>query len=169
MQARMKLDGRVQVLDIRRKIDSLLRDVGLTSRRDVRIGSSDTDDKVLSGGEKKRLSFATEVWYNHPLCIIFYLLASLSNFLEYYLFFGRSLVLHTFSCFFSFPLYRGRLSSFPTTQRTNRYYLVVNRSENIVPGRTNDRARFAFGKLFDISTEIVRSERTNSVVHHPST
>ncbi|XP_033315643.1 protein scarlet [Bombus bifarius] len=59
--ARMKLDGRVQVLDIRRKIDSLLRDVGLTSRRDVRIGSSDTDDKVLSGGEKKRLSFATEL------------------------------------------------------------------------------------------------------------
>lgn len=57
----MKLDGRVQVLDIRRKIDSLLRDVGLTSRRDVRIGSSDIDDKVLSGGEKKRLSFATEV------------------------------------------------------------------------------------------------------------
>lgn len=57
----MKLDGRVQVLDIRSKIDSLLRDVGLTSRRDVRIGSSDTDDKVLSGGEKKRLSFATEV------------------------------------------------------------------------------------------------------------
>lgn len=56
----MKLDGRVRISDIRRKIDSLLRDVGLTSRRDVRIGS-DTDDKVLSGGEKKRLSFATEV------------------------------------------------------------------------------------------------------------
>lgn len=62
-----------------------------------------------------------------------------------------------------------RLWSFPTTQRTDRFYLVVNRSENIVPGRTNDRAGLAFGKLFDISTEIVRSERTNSVVHHPST
>lgn len=60
----MKLDGRIQLLDIGRKIDDLLKDVGLTSRRDVRIGN-DIDDKVLSGGEKKRLSFATEVRYSH--------------------------------------------------------------------------------------------------------
>lgn len=56
----MKLDGNLRVLDIEKKIDNLLKDVGLTSRRDVRIGNS-IDDKVLSGGEKKRLSFATEV------------------------------------------------------------------------------------------------------------
>lgn len=58
----MKLDGNLRVLDIEKKIDNLLKDVGLTSRRDVRIGNS-IDDKVLSGGEKKRLSFATEVRY----------------------------------------------------------------------------------------------------------
>ncbi|XP_043524917.1 ABC transporter G family member 3-like [Frieseomelitta varia] len=58
--ARMKLNGNMRVLDIGRKIDDLLKDVGLTSRRDVRIGSG-IDDKVLSGGERKRLSFATEL------------------------------------------------------------------------------------------------------------
>ncbi|CAD1480742.1 unnamed protein product, partial [Heterotrigona itama] len=58
--ARMKLNGSRRVSDVGRKIDDLLRDVGLTSRRDVRIGSG-IDDKVLSGGERKRLSFATEL------------------------------------------------------------------------------------------------------------
>ncbi|KAM0733915.1 Protein scarlet [Formica fusca] len=58
--ARMKLDGRIHVSSIRLKIDRLLRDVGLTERRDIRIGGSD-DGKVLSGGEKKRLAFATEL------------------------------------------------------------------------------------------------------------
>lgn len=56
----MKLDGRIRTSDIRLKIDRLLRDVGLIERRDTRIGGDD-DDKVLSGGEKKRLTFATEV------------------------------------------------------------------------------------------------------------
>lgn len=59
-QARMKLDGRIHVSSIRLKIDRLLRDVGLKERRDVRIGGGD-DGKVLSGGERKRLAFATEV------------------------------------------------------------------------------------------------------------
>ncbi|KAL6257473.1 hypothetical protein P5V15_011043 [Pogonomyrmex californicus] len=58
--ARMKLDGRVRTSDIRFKIDRLLRDVGLIERRDARIGDGD-DGKVLSGGEKKRLAFATEL------------------------------------------------------------------------------------------------------------
>lgn len=70
IQARMKLDRNLRVLDIERKIDNLLKDVGLTNRRDVRIGNS-IDDKVLSGGEKKRLSFATEVRYRY---ILFYIL-----------------------------------------------------------------------------------------------
>lgn len=56
----MKLDGRMHTSDIRLKIDRLLRDVGLLERRDTRIGGGD-DGKVLSGGEKKRLAFATEV------------------------------------------------------------------------------------------------------------
>ncbi|XP_020285097.1 protein scarlet [Pseudomyrmex gracilis] len=58
--ARMKLDKRIRISDIRLKIDRLLRDVGLLERRDTRIGGGD-DDKVLSGGEKKRLAFATEL------------------------------------------------------------------------------------------------------------
>ncbi|XP_053998042.1 protein scarlet isoform X1 [Hylaeus anthracinus] len=60
LQARMKLDKRTRIADIREKIDGLLRNVGLASRRDVRIGNG-FDDKVLSGGEKKRLAFATEL------------------------------------------------------------------------------------------------------------
>ncbi|XP_024867190.1 protein scarlet isoform X1 [Temnothorax curvispinosus] len=58
--ARMKLDGRMHTADIRLKIDCLLRNVGLIERRDTRIGGGD-DGKVLSGGEKKRLAFATEL------------------------------------------------------------------------------------------------------------
>ncbi|XP_011877516.1 PREDICTED: protein scarlet isoform X1 [Vollenhovia emeryi] len=58
--ARMKLDGRMRTSDIRLKIDRLLRDIGLVERRDARIGGGD-DGKVLSGGEKKRLAFATEL------------------------------------------------------------------------------------------------------------
>jgi len=56
----MKLDRRIHTSDIRLRIDRLLRNVGLIERRDTRIGGGD-DGKVLSGGEKKRLAFATEV------------------------------------------------------------------------------------------------------------
>ena len=58
--ARMKLDDRSRRFNIRERIDSLLQDVGLMDRRDVRIGN-DVENKVLSGGEKKRLAFATEL------------------------------------------------------------------------------------------------------------
>ncbi|XP_078047226.1 protein scarlet-like isoform X2 [Augochlora pura] len=58
--ARMKLDGRTRISEIRNKIDRLLENVGLNERRDVKIGNG-IDDKVLSGGEKKRLAFVTEL------------------------------------------------------------------------------------------------------------
>ncbi|XP_014609041.1 PREDICTED: protein scarlet [Polistes canadensis] len=58
--ARMKLDRRTRSRDIRGKIDHLLRDVGLTCSSNIRIGDKD-DKKILSGGEKKRLAFATEL------------------------------------------------------------------------------------------------------------
>ncbi|XP_015181878.1 PREDICTED: protein scarlet isoform X1 [Polistes dominula] len=58
--ARMKLDRRTRNRDIRGKIDNLLRDVGLTCKSNIRIGDKD-DKKILSGGEKKRLAFATEL------------------------------------------------------------------------------------------------------------
>ncbi|EZA53359.1 Protein scarlet [Ooceraea biroi] len=58
--ARMKLDRRIRTSDVRLKIDRLLKDVGLIDRCNTRIGGGD-DGKVLSGGEKKRLAFATEL------------------------------------------------------------------------------------------------------------
>ncbi|XP_011300536.1 protein scarlet isoform X2 [Fopius arisanus] len=58
--ARMKLDRRIATREVREKINGLLREVGLFERSGVRIGSGG-DDKVLSGGEKKRLAFATEL------------------------------------------------------------------------------------------------------------
>ncbi|EGI61707.1 Protein scarlet [Acromyrmex echinatior] len=58
--ARMKLDGRIHSSDIRLRINRLLRDVGLIDRSDTRIGDGD-NGKILSGGEKKRLAFATEL------------------------------------------------------------------------------------------------------------
>ncbi|XP_024945590.1 protein SNQ2-like [Cephus cinctus] len=59
--ARMKLDRRIKSSEVRQRIDSLLREVGLSCKRNTRIGSGGADDKVLSGGEKKRLAFATEM------------------------------------------------------------------------------------------------------------
>lgn len=50
--ARMKLDRKTRISEIREKVDQLLVDVGLSSRRDARIGGG-VDQKVLSGGEKK--------------------------------------------------------------------------------------------------------------------
>ncbi|XP_074102486.1 protein scarlet-like [Cotesia typhae] len=58
--AQMKLDRRISKFEIHERINALLREVGLHDRRNVRIGAGG-DDKVLSGGEKKRLAFATEL------------------------------------------------------------------------------------------------------------
>lgn len=62
--ARMKLDRRMKNYEIRDRIDNLLRQVGLFHRTSVTIGSGGGDDKVLSGGEKKRLAFITEVIFS---------------------------------------------------------------------------------------------------------
>ncbi|XP_044009631.1 protein scarlet-like isoform X1 [Aphidius gifuensis] len=59
--ARMKLDRRMKNYEICDRIDNLLRQVGLFHRTSVTIGSNGGDDKVLSGGEKKRLAFITEL------------------------------------------------------------------------------------------------------------
>ncbi|XP_076242444.1 protein scarlet-like isoform X2 [Calliopsis andreniformis] len=58
--ARMKVNEKMHTSHVREKIDRLLQDVGLANRRNVRIGNG-IEDKVLSGGEKKRLAFATEL------------------------------------------------------------------------------------------------------------
>lgn len=56
----MKLDRKISSREIDQRIEGLLREVGLISRCNIRIGNGG-DDKVLSGGERKRLAFATEV------------------------------------------------------------------------------------------------------------
>lgn len=43
-----------------RRVEELIKQMGLYGVRHTKIGQQD-DDKLLSGGEKKRLSFATEV------------------------------------------------------------------------------------------------------------
>ncbi|XP_033221030.1 ABC transporter G family member 3-like [Belonocnema kinseyi] len=62
--ARMKLDRRMVTWEIRQRIEALLREVGLAARHNVRIGNG--GDKVLSGGERKRLAFATEQLLTDP-------------------------------------------------------------------------------------------------------
>lgn len=54
------MDSRTSARQIRSKIKELLRDLGLTNCVNTKIGYPG-DSKVLSGGEKKRLAFATEV------------------------------------------------------------------------------------------------------------
>lgn len=65
----MKLDRRMAPWEIRNRIEGLLREVGLAARHNVRIGNGG-DDKVLSGGERKRLAFATEVKIIHNIFIM---------------------------------------------------------------------------------------------------
>lgn len=56
----MKLTNKVNECEMRKKIVNLLNDVGLGLAMNTLIGNA-SSKKILSGGEKKRLSFATEV------------------------------------------------------------------------------------------------------------
>ena len=56
----MKADSSLKTEEIESKIKILLSDVGLSSLYNVTIGTN-SSKKVLSGGEKKRLAFASEV------------------------------------------------------------------------------------------------------------
>lgn len=59
-QAHLKLDRRVDSTAKHRKIHDLLRKLGIWHCANSTIGGTD-QDKALSGGEKKRLAFITEV------------------------------------------------------------------------------------------------------------
>ena len=59
-QARLRLDRSTTDVQRQRKVSELLMKVGLTACSGSMIGAAG-QDKVLSGGEKKRLAFATEV------------------------------------------------------------------------------------------------------------
>ncbi|KAB0802093.1 hypothetical protein PPYR_04279 [Photinus pyralis] len=60
IMARLKLDRRTSKSEMNLKIEELIRNLGLTKCKYTRIGVEHTE-KVLSGGEKKRLAFATEL------------------------------------------------------------------------------------------------------------
>ncbi|KAK5645431.1 hypothetical protein RI129_006731 [Pyrocoelia pectoralis] len=60
IMARLKLDRRTSKNELIAKIDELIRNLGLSKCKHTKIGI-DHCEKTLSGGEKKRLSFATEL------------------------------------------------------------------------------------------------------------
>ncbi|KAK9736645.1 ABC transporter [Popillia japonica] len=66
IMARMKLDRRINDRERRFKICDILKQLGLSQCMNTRIGLNG-DSKVLSGGEKKRLAFATELLTDPPL------------------------------------------------------------------------------------------------------
>ncbi|KAJ8686380.1 hypothetical protein QAD02_022174 [Eretmocerus hayati] len=67
--ARMKLDRDIEKSEIESRIKILLASVGLSARRNVTIGNTESN-KVLSGGEKKRLAFATELLSDPPILFL---------------------------------------------------------------------------------------------------
>nr|XP_023024800.1 protein scarlet [Leptinotarsa decemlineata] len=66
IMANLKLDRRIKSSEKRRKISDLLKQLGLSSCINSRIGGID-ENKALSGGEKKRLAFAVELLTDPPL------------------------------------------------------------------------------------------------------
>ncbi|OWR47211.1 scarlet [Danaus plexippus plexippus] len=60
IMSRLKMDRRTSPLARRRKVNQLLRQLSLYGARHTRIGGLD-GLKTLSGGERKRLAFATEL------------------------------------------------------------------------------------------------------------
>ncbi|XP_077283935.1 ATP-binding cassette transporter scarlet [Arctopsyche grandis] len=63
LMARLKMDRRIGPDGRARRVQELLQQMGLYGVRNTRIGLFG-DDKLLSGGEKKRLAFATELLTN---------------------------------------------------------------------------------------------------------
>ena len=64
IMSRLKLDRKTTQTERNSKIYQILKSLGLLKCINTKIGQTG-DSKVLSGGEKKRLSFATEVRYLH--------------------------------------------------------------------------------------------------------
>lgn len=76
--AKLKLDRNKARTETNRIVEEFLVQLGLTNCADSRIGT-ESSGKVISGGEKKRLAFATEVspkpqnslnWRSHSLAVL---------------------------------------------------------------------------------------------------
>ena len=59
-QARLRMDVRTTPVDRKTRVHELIKELGLSKVQHSRIGSPESE-KSLSGGERKRLAFATEV------------------------------------------------------------------------------------------------------------
>lgn len=66
MMARLKMDRRTTFKERMSKIREILRQLGLIKCLHTKIGLKG-EKKILSGGEKKRLAFATELLTDPPL------------------------------------------------------------------------------------------------------
>ncbi|XP_071536111.1 protein scarlet-like isoform X2 [Panulirus ornatus] len=64
--ARLRMDKRTRAAERKARILQLLKELGLGKVQDTRIGVPGMD-KSLSGGERKRLAFATEILTDPPL------------------------------------------------------------------------------------------------------
>lgn len=70
IMAHLKLDRRVSNVERNAKIYDILNELGLIKCVNVRIGSK-VEGKSLSGGERKRLAFASEVIVEHLRFFLF--------------------------------------------------------------------------------------------------
>ena len=89
------MDRRTTVKERQARVVELLNTLGLTKVQNTLIGTPGKE-KSLSGGERKRLAFATEVIHQVPL-LVFYHAYNLRN-LSCLTFALYSLVFFMFSC-----------------------------------------------------------------------
>ncbi|KAG6442179.1 hypothetical protein O3G_MSEX002217 [Manduca sexta] len=61
IMARLRMDRRTSTVARKRRVNQLMRQLALYDSRFTRIGGLDEAQKTLSGGERKRLAFATEL------------------------------------------------------------------------------------------------------------
>ena len=61
-QALLRMDKHLSYAERMKRVDEVIQELGLNKCADTVIGDPERDIKGISGGERKRLSFATEVF-----------------------------------------------------------------------------------------------------------